>query len=169
MAEATPRILVSACLLGERTRYDGALERHKLVTALPSALVVPVCPEVDCGLAVPRDPIRVEQAGDGLRLVVIRTGVDLTERMDRWLRGRLATLADEGIAGCILRSRSPSCGLSGVPRFTAGGDEVVGRGRGLFADALATQRPDLILLEDDGLDRAALDRFFATLGLKSYR
>jgi uncharacterized protein YbbK (DUF523 family) len=143
------------------------MKRHPLVAAIDPRLVIPVCPEVDCGLSVPRDPIRIELHGGQPRLRVIRTGVDLTGQMDAWIEGQLAALAGEGIGGCVLKSRSPSCGLTRVPRFFRG--EVVAEAGGLFAEAVARRFPGLPLLEDDLLDIESLDRFFTTLGLKSYK
>lgn len=147
------RLLVSACLLGHRTRYDGQLRRVAQVCELSTRFeLIAVCPEVDCGLAVPRPSMRLEGAEDALRLVEIRTREDHTRRMDDWIGARIRTLADEDIAGCILKSRSPSCGLSRVPRFTLQGMELA-QGAGLFARALGRRIGSLPSIEDDFLDQ----------------
>lgn len=147
------RLLVSACLLGHRTRYDGQLKRVDRICALSERFeLIPVCPEVDCGLPTPRPPMRLEGPEDALRLVVIDTREDHTGRMDDWIGARLDALAGEAVVGCILRSRSPSCGLSRVPRFTPEGMELA-QGAGLFARALGRRHASLAVLEDDFLEQ----------------
>ncbi len=147
-----PRVLVSACLLGHRTRYDGQLKRDPRVCDLAARWdLIPVCPEVDCGLPTPREPMRIEGAdGDG-RLVVITTREDHTRRMAAWIDGRIAEAIRGGVDGCILKSRSPSCGLTRVPRFTPAGMEIE-LGMGVFAAAVVRHLPSLPVVEDDLLD-----------------
>jgi uncharacterized protein YbbK (DUF523 family) len=115
---------VSACLLGQAVRHDGG---HKLNAFVVEDLaehveLVPVCPEVEIGLGVPREPIRLESAGGSgggasgpPRLVTIETRRDLTERMRAYAELRVAALASLGLAGYVTKSKSPSCGLQGVP------------------------------------------------------
>ncbi len=114
------RILVSACLLGEKVRYDGGHKRDPFLigTLGPVAEWVRVCPEVDCGLPVPREPMR--QVGDpgNLRLVTNRTGIDHTERMERWAKGRLDELSGAELSGYICKKDSPSCGMEPSGVFT---------------------------------------------------
>ena len=133
--ESKPRVGISACLLGERVRYDGD---HKLVPATEALAEilewVPVCPEAELGLGVPRPPMRIQGREGDERLVVIDTGEDLTERMRAWSRERLRDLV-VGLSGFVLKSRSPSCGEGSTPRFDLHAREI-GRTRGLFADEL---------------------------------
>ena len=114
------RILVSACLLGEKVRYDGGHKRDPfLIGALgPFVEWVRVCPEADCGLPVPREAMRL--AGDARRprLVTIGTGIDQTERMERWAKDRLEELRDLGLCGYVCKKDSPSCGMEPVGVFT---------------------------------------------------
>jgi uncharacterized protein YbbK (DUF523 family) len=111
--------------------------------------LVPVCPEVEIGLGVPRPPIRIDGSG---RLLVADTGEDLTDRMGRWAAGRLAAL--EGIAGYVLKAHSPSCGIDGVKV------DDVPKGRGLFAEALMRRFPDLPVVDEVRLrDPAVREEF----------
>jgi len=149
-----PRVGVSACLLGEAVRWDGRHKREEWIVRDLAAVVtlVPVCPEVEMGLGVPRPPIRID--GDG-RLVTVDGGVDLTARMARFAADRLAAL--EGIAGFVLKANSPSCGKTGVPH----GDHATGPG--LFAAALLRRFPDLpvedeVRLRDPAIRAAFLRR-----------
>ena len=88
------RLGISACLLGQNVRYDGG---HKLDRYLTDTLgqyveYGPVCPEVECGLGVPREAMRLVGDPQSPRLVTVRTGQDLTERMLSWARGRVKEL-----------------------------------------------------------------------------
>jgi len=155
------RLGISSCLLGEKVRYDGG---HKLNRFCRDDLggsveFVAICPETDCGLGVPREPMHLA-GGDGeLRLIVTVSGLDLTERMRTWCRERVAALATEGLSGFVLKCRSPSCGLAGVPICRQG--RATGRtGHGIFAGLLRERFPDLALTDEERLGDVALqDRF----------
>jgi uncharacterized protein YbgA (DUF1722 family)/uncharacterized protein YbbK (DUF523 family) len=144
------RLGISSCLLGQKVRYDG---QHKLDRYLRDTLgqhveYVPVCPEVECGLPVPREPMRLVGDPAAPRLITIRTGQDLTDRMVGWARGRLAELEHEGLSGFIFKSKSPSSGMERVKVYDgAGGVRRVGSG--LFAAAFMARFP-LLPVEEDG-------------------
>ena len=107
---------VSTCLLGEKVRYDGG---HKLNRYVRDTLgqyfdYVPVCPEVECGLPVPREALRLTGDPETPRLVTNKTGHDYTEHMQTWGRKRLAELEQEDLCGYIFKSRSPSSGMERI-------------------------------------------------------
>ena len=150
-ATARPLVGVSACLLGEEVRYDGD---HKLDNFVSGALariveLRPVCPDVDIGLGVPREPIRLESSGNGTRLVATESKVDLTAAMEAYAEAKVRELDAAGICGYVLKARSPSCGLGSVP--IDGAD----RGDGLFAAALRKLCGRLPIAEETGLEEAA--------------
>lgn len=144
------RMGVSTCLLGHSVRYDGGHKRDAyLVNTLGKWFeYVPVCPEVECGLPVPREAMRLEGEVDAPRLVTIRSSRDLTAQMCGWVKKRLRELAKENLAGFIFKSRSPSSGMervkiydrNGVPRNAA---------RGLFAGPFQDRFP-LLPVEEEG-------------------
>jgi len=107
------RILVSACLLGEKVRYDGGHKRAAFLieTLGPFVEWVRVCPEVDCGLPVPREAIRLTGDPEHPLLVTVGTGIDHTERMERWAKARLQELSGLDLRGYIGKKDSPSCGM----------------------------------------------------------
>ena len=121
MTDARPihPVLVSACLLGRRCRYDG---RHQedldLVRELEARaeLPVPFCPEEEGGLGTPRPPawIRGSAAAvlDGAGDVLDENGRDVTAGFVRGARGALATCRSHGIGRAYLKERSPSCGVA---------------------------------------------------------
>jgi len=111
-----PRVGVSACLLGEAVRYDGAHKRDRLLADTFGRFVewVPVCPETECGLPVPRESMHLEGNPDSPRLVTTRTQQDHTERMTRWAGQRLNELADLDLCGVIFKTNSPSSAMRGI-------------------------------------------------------
>jgi uncharacterized protein YbbK (DUF523 family)/uncharacterized protein YbgA (DUF1722 family) len=155
------RLGVSSCLLGERVRYDGGHKRDAFLSDILGPFVewVPVCPEVEIGLGTPRDAIRLVGTGRAPRLVVERTGEDLTARMRRFADTKTRELAALGLDGYVLKRASPSCGLFRVPVY--GDDGQPGRvGRGLYAAALAARLPALPVEEEGRLTDAAIREHF---------
>jgi uncharacterized protein YbbK (DUF523 family) len=159
-----PRIGVSACLLGRQVRYDGDHKRDAWVVEELARIadLVPVCPEVEFGLGVPRDPIRLVKGPGGTRLVTPRTGRDLTEEMTAWAEARVRVLDAERLSGFVLKSSSPSCGPQGVKLFTSPDAELPAslEGAGLFARALRAQFPDMPIEDETTLADTARRQSF---------
>src|SRR5512137_2089019 len=107
------RIGVSACLLGEKVRYDGAEKQdHYITHTLGSFFTfVPLCPETGCGLPVPREAMRLEGEPQSQRLITILSRLDMTERMLAYCRRTVTELEREELGGFIFKKNSPSCGL----------------------------------------------------------
>ena len=159
MAEGETRALrvgISACLLGERVRYDGGHKRNAfLVEELGKRVEwVPVCPEVELGLGVPRPAIALIRESGAIRLRVTTTGEDLTDAMRAHAAWRAQGLASLALDGYVLKSKSPSCGLARVP--VRGDDEDDRTGRGVFADTLAQTMPHLPMEDEARLARASV-------------
>jgi uncharacterized protein YbgA (DUF1722 family)/uncharacterized protein YbbK (DUF523 family) len=170
---ATPiRIGISSCLLGQTVRFDGGHKRDRFLTDILGPYVewVPVCPEVEMGLGTPREAMRLVRAGKQLRMITIRTGVDLTDSLARWADSRLDELVSEDLCGYVLKKNSPSCGLERVKTYNPRG--VLDRpGRGLYANALIERLPSLPVEEEGRLSDPALrenfiERVFAYRRLK---
>jgi uncharacterized protein YbbK (DUF523 family) len=162
-----PRVGISRCLLGDEVRYDATHKRSVSAIALGDHVEwIPVCPEVEVGMGVPREPIQLVARADGarsaglrVRLSGVRSGDDWTERMERWARRRVAELMAIGISGFVLKARSPSCGPNRVLVQDPDEGSTPG-GRGLFAEALARAMPGLPMEDEEALaDAAARDRF----------
>jgi len=145
-----PKIGISTCLLGEQVRYDGGHKLDRFLTNTFGQFVewVPVCPEVECGLPIPRESMRLEGDPEHPRLVTSRTRRDLTERMVNWARKRLKELEKEDLCGFVFKSKSPSSGMERVKVFDKHGmpHKV---GSGIFAGAFMKRFP-LIPVEEDG-------------------
>ncbi|MHC5021397.1 MAG: YbgA family protein [Planctomycetota bacterium] len=168
------RVGASTCLLGEDVRYDGTNKRSRWLTDVLGVHAdwVPVCPEVEFGLGIPRPTIRLEDAGKGrARLVQPKTGRDLTAAMDRWSVKRARALDSEDLDGYVLKARSPSCGMWRVKVYGEPGKSPRNDGRGVFAAALAERFP-LLPIEEEGrlndpkLRETFIEQLFAYRRLK---
>jgi uncharacterized protein YbgA (DUF1722 family)/uncharacterized protein YbbK (DUF523 family) len=141
---------ISSCLLGNAVRYDGG---HKLDRFLRDTLgqyveYVPVCPEAECGLGIPRESMRLVGDPNAPRLVTTRSERDLTDPMRQWAGRRLGELEGEGLCGFIFKSDSPSSGMERVKVYDGQGG-VVRKGSGIFAGLFMKHFP-LLPVEDDG-------------------
>ena len=155
------RVGISSCLLGEQVRYDGGHKRDAFLTDELARHVefVPLCPEVEIGLGVPRPTLRLERRGDDVRMVVTESGEDLTERMGSWAQGAAERIAAAGLDGYVLKKSSPSCGMERVKVYDENGAPARG-GRGLFAAALMERLPLLPVEEEGRLRDARLREHF---------
>ena len=144
------RIGVSACLLGQNVRYDGGHQRDRYITDTLGRWFewVPVCPEVEYGLPIPREAMRLVGNPETPRLVTIRTRIDHTDGMLSWADKRLEALAVEDLCGFIFKSRSPSSGMAAVKVYPETG-MAVKKGVGIFAGAFMRRFP-LLPVEEDG-------------------
>jgi uncharacterized protein YbgA (DUF1722 family)/uncharacterized protein YbbK (DUF523 family) len=163
------RIGVSRCLLGEPVRWDGGHKRDAYLVEIfgPHVEWVPVCPELESGLPVPRPTMRLEHSPQGGTMVnglpvrlIIRTGGDWTDEMVGWSAARLATLQSANLDGFVLKRDSPSCGLERVKVYGGPGGAAERKGRGLFAEALVRTLPHLPVEEEGRLTDAALRENF---------
>jgi uncharacterized protein YbgA (DUF1722 family)/uncharacterized protein YbbK (DUF523 family) len=155
------RIGISSCLLGEHVRFDGNHKRDAFLVEVFGRHVtwVPVCPEVEMGLGVPRETMRLERHGQEIRLVTPKTGADHTDRLRTFAAQRLAALSQERLCGYILKKDSPSCGMERVRLYPSTG--VPDRsGQGLFAAALMQRFPHLPVEEEGRLQDPRLRENF---------
>ena len=160
------RLGISSCLLGEAVRFDGGHKRDAFLTETFGQFVewVPVCPEMECGLGAPREAMRLARVGGALRLLTVKTAVDLTDRMEGYARRRVEQLASEELSGYVLKKDSPSCGLE---RVTIHGAHAVRAksGRGMFAARLVERFPVLPVEEEGRLADPRLRENFVGAGV----
>ena len=144
------RLGISSCLLGANVRYDGGhqLDRYLRDTLGRFVDYVPVCPEVEMGLPIPRPTLRLVGEPGAQRLVFSSTGEDVTEGMTRWARKRLLELEQEKLCGFIFKGRSPSSGMARVKLYDRNGSPNK-NGVGLFAGLFMEHFP-LLPVEEDG-------------------
>jgi uncharacterized protein YbgA (DUF1722 family)/uncharacterized protein YbbK (DUF523 family) len=140
---------ISSCLLGENVRYDGG---HKLDRFLTDTLgqyveYVPVCPEVECGLPIPRESMHLEGNPESPRLVTTHTKQNMTDRMVQWAKKRVVELEKEDLCGFIFKSDSPSSGMERIRVYNEKGMPVK-KGIGIFARIFMNYFP-LLPVEDE--------------------
>ncbi len=158
------RLGVSSCLLGNPVRYDGGHKRNACLCDQLGleAEYVPVCPELECGLPVPREPIQLEGNPADPRLMTVDGKRDLTGVMQTYIHRRLEELAAAGLDGFVFKKNSPSCGLADVKIFDGQGIPAHS-GRGMFANAFLARFPELPVIEEDMLDdRRQREHFLAS-------
>lgn len=123
-------ILVSACLLGEKCKYNGGDNYCPgVVEYVKDQDVIPVCPEMRAGMGCPRIPIEIANG-----VLIDRNGKNVDAPMRAAIREIFAEIQDEEISCAILKSRSPTCGVRQVYDGAFSGTLV--SGSGLFAQAL---------------------------------
>ncbi len=141
-------VLVSACLLGLRCRWDGTeCRREEVFRMTRGRPVIPVCPEQQGGLPTPREPAEIQRGDggdvlDGTGRVIARDGRDITQNYLRGARQALKLGEMFGASRAILKEGSPACGVRRVKR---GGQDVEGMG---VAAALLARRG----VELEGMD-----------------
>lgn len=155
-----PRIGISSCLLGDEVRFDGGHKRDRFLTDTLASHVewVRVCPEVEVGMGVPRETLRLVRVNGDTRMITTRTGVDHTDAMRRFAARRAGELARADLRGYVLKKDSPSCGMERVKVF---GDAQGARiGVGTYAEVLKARFPFLPIEEEGRLGDPALRENF---------
>lgn len=151
---------ISACLLGEKVRFDGGHKRDAYINGTLSQFFsfIPLCPEQAIGLGTPRPPIRLVSQHDQVRAVRLDDpSIDLTEPLALYAEKMARALPD--ISGFILKNRSPSCGMERVTVYTEKGPPRK-TGHGIFAYHFMHQNPLLPVEEEGRLGDAVLRENF---------
>ncbi|WP_242343338.1 YbgA family protein [Anaeromyxobacter terrae] len=174
MKRARLRIGVSSCLIGRKVRYDGQHKRDAFLVDVLGDFVewVPVCPELEVGMGVPREPIRLVGAAGAPRLVAERSGTDHTAAMRRYAEARVAELERLDLAGYVTKKDSPSCGMERVRVYAEAGGPPRRDGVGAFARVLLERLPLLPVeeegrLNDPALRESFIERIFAFVRWKA--
>jgi len=144
-----PRVVVSKCLGFAACRWNGLSISDEFVEKLkPHVEYKPVCPEVEIGLGIPREPVRVVLVKNELHLMQPATGIDYTNKMINFCHEYLVSLED--IDGVILKSRSPSCGIKDVKIYPSMEKKAsTGKGSGFFGTAVM-EKLQKLPVEDEG-------------------
>lgn len=166
-----PLIGISACLAGQRVRYDGADHFNVRIAQriAPHCRLLAFCPEAVAGLGIPRPPVNLVLSQNGLRAIG-------REPPHRDVTDRLHTVAGifartyPALCGFILQSRSPSCGLGTAPVYSSDQQQILDtRGSGLFAAQIQAAFPGLPMLDDRALDDATISTFLAAVSARQRR
>ncbi|MDC9728819.1 MAG: DUF523 domain-containing protein [Methyloprofundus sp.] len=161
-------IAVSACLLGHKVRYDGVDQKQPIIlSALAEQFkLIAICPEMEIGLGVPRD--KIELISDGIQTRVQSTtkpSVDLTQKIQQIAQ---QFLANEAVAGFILKDKSPSCGVKNCKIKNSQGI-IEANGTGIFAANIMQLKPNMPMLQSNQLEnQQTLDLFIQQVNHYEY-
>lgn len=143
-----PIVVVSRCLEFEACRYNAQMIANFYVRQLMRFVEFrPICPEMEIGLSTPRDPVRIVVEKKGRQLIQPATGRNFTIHMHHFAKKFLEDLGE--VDGFILKNRSPSCGIRDTKQFQSVKGPSLGKGSGLFAEAVLNQWSGLAI-EDEG-------------------
>lgn len=144
------KIGVSSCLLGNKVRFDGGHKHDKYITGTLSNYFdfVPVCPEVECGLSIPRESMRLVGKIKSPKLVGNKTGNDYTTQMQSWALENITKLEQEELCGFIFKSKSPSSGMERVKVYDKN-NVPQASGVGIFTSIFMEKFP-LLPVEEEG-------------------
>jgi len=160
----TIRIGVSSCLLGENVRYDGGNRLNSFVaeTLAQKFELVPVCPESELGMGVPRETVDLHGSIAAPDMIGTHSRKDWTRPMNNWAQRRIRELAELNLCGFVFKKGSPSCGVFRVPVIQENKEPLL-EGRGLFAMAFMAANPEMpvedeLRLEDPAVQKKFIDR-----------
>jgi len=155
------KIGVSACLLGQKVRFDGKDKRNSYLTDGWGRYLefLPICPEVETGMGVPREKLGLFGSAQSPRMIGLLSGTDWTGRMTDFACRRIKQRDFSSIDGYILQQKSPSCGLKGVKVFGKNGI-IRSHGVGLYARVLKHQFPLLPIEEEARLAESGVRENF---------
>ncbi len=157
-----PKVVISRCIEHEPCRYNGDMIGSEIVRRLKDKVdFITVCPEMEIGLGVPRNPIRIVLSNDGKRLIQPSTGRDITWEMEAFAQRRIGDLGE--IDGIILKSRSPSCGLRDVMIYPEGeGKAPISKEAGIFGREVLGRCSHLAVEDEARLRNIKIAEHFLT-------
>lgn len=157
-----PTVVISKCITFENVRWNAQIIASDFVEKLkPFVNFIPVCPEVQIGLGVPRDPLRIVLVIGVKRLMQPATGLDFTEKMQNFAESFLSSLRE--VDGFILKSGSPSSGFKNVKIYpTIGKAASIARGPGFFGGAVVEKFSDLAIEDEKRLQNSRIRTHFLT-------
>lgn len=131
-----PKVIISKCLGFDSCRYNGAMITFDLLDTMKDKIeFITVCPELDIGLGVPRESLRLIKKNDNIDLVQPNSGRYLTKEMQKYSQETLEKFSD--VDGFILKGRSPSCGIKDVKVYSGlVKSPVIEKSEGIFAKEL---------------------------------
>ncbi len=144
------RVGISSCLLGRRVRFDAGHKQDRYITNILAHYFefVPVCPEMEVGMGIPREAVHLEGGSEAPRMIGVKSGEDWTDMMNSYSKSRVEKSDLSAISGYILKKDSPSCGMERV-RLHGPAGQVRRIASGLYASALKRHNP-LLPVEEEG-------------------
>lgn len=162
MEDRKPKVVVSRCLGFAKCRYNAQTIEDNFVQSLKDYVeYTTVCPEVEIGLGIPREPIRLILEDEKLELYQPSTEKIYTDEMDDYSKVKLEEIGD--VDGFILKGRSPSCGIKDVKVYNGRGKAPnIGKDIGIFAGHVIDKYPYLAIEEEGRLTNLKIREHFLT-------
>lgn len=160
------KVGISRCLLGDAVRYDGQSKPCAAIKKLADHFeLIPICPEVEAGLTIPRPPVQLTGGIEQLRLIGRDDpSIDITELMRDYCQKKIPNL--DQLCGFIAKSRSPSCGWNSAPVFNDEGKPTTETASGIFTQSLISHNQHLPIIEETQLELTdALNEFIQSVSL----
>lgn len=150
--KSAPTIGVSACLAGEKVRWDGSSKPNFYVFDILANHInlIPVCPEAETGMGIPREAVRLEGSLNSPRMTAVKTGTDWTAKMTDYTNKRIKKLYRMSLCGFIFKGKSPSCGIEQINVFHLK-NTLLEKGSGMFAGKIIEKFPLLPIIDDKTL------------------
>ncbi|WP_394246310.1 YbgA family protein [Vibrio profundi] len=161
MKEHEIRVGVSACVVGEKVRFDSGHKQSNFVTKELTKVfsLIPICPEVGIGMSVPRPTIRLISNEERIALVETKDPTkDYTEQMLSYSRDKAKELINKELCGYIVCAKSPTCGMERVKIYAH--SQATKSGVGLYTQELQKAMPWLPIEEDGRLNDPVLKENF---------
>jgi len=139
------KILISACFLGEKVRYDGGHQRltHSLIAKWQQQKrLISVCPEVSGGLSIPRKPAEINRLTG---TVINCDGIDVTDAFEKGANHTLKLCQKYNIRYALMKESSPSCGSELTYDGSFSNTKIMGQG---VTAALLTKHGIKVFSED---------------------
>ena len=159
-----PLVAISACLTGEKVRHDGRDAEFPTTSNnwVHFLELLPMCPEIDIGMTIPRGETKLVRKNEQHSLVDSITNHDYTEKMLDYAQMQVDLLSEAGICGFIFKRGSASCGLVNVPVYVQAKESNSVNGRGLFAMVFTTLNPQIPVIEEQQLsDPIQVEQYLA--------
>ncbi|WP_395376974.1 YbgA family protein [Marinicella sp. W31] len=157
------KVAISACLLGQKVRYNGQHKQSAFCVRVLSEWFdfLPICPEVEIGMGIPREPIHLVQTEQGIRAQNISDhSEDYTDALAALAEQKKSQLQD--VCGYIFMQKSPSCGAFRVKIYHPNGNPIQGSSAGIYADRVISNHPQLPVEEAGRLNDTHLRENFIT-------
>ena len=149
-SESKIHVGISSCLVGEKVRWNGEHKKDVYIDKVLSQVFkwVLVCPEMEVGMGVPREPVYLTGSKENPRLLGKQSKIDWTGKMRSYSRDRISEWQSLNLCGFIFKKNSPSCGMKEIPIYPDKGRPRA-EGRGLFADNFIKHFP-ILPVEEEG-------------------
>lgn len=141
-----PKVIISACLLGEYCRYDGKTRQEdELIKVFEDYEIIPFCPESPL-FGTPRERIHIIQIGTQNRIITDETEKDVTEKLEKEIYNFIKKHPHAKII--VLKSKSPSCGLGTTPILDSD-KNILSYGDGIAAEIFKKEYKGVVFQDEN--------------------